>query len=73
MYGQPDPIPLLHRQDEAYIVGKGWKCNPIANEVVTAVRHRWVSDWDETRLAPGERIPADVMKRMGITYGEEES
>lgn len=73
MHGQPDPTPNLHREDQTYILGKGWKSNPIGDETVTAIRHRWVSDWDETPLREGERIPGDVLERIGIRYADRHS
>lgn len=36
----------MRREWQAHVNGKGWVCNPIGNDVVTAVRSRYVGLWD---------------------------
>jgi hypothetical protein len=36
----------MRREWQAHVTGKGWVCNPIGNDRVTAVRSRYVGEWD---------------------------
>lgn len=62
----------LERQYECFVVGKGWVCNPIADDVVSIWRQRWVSKWTR-HSSSGDRssLPYHVQKAMGVYYDEE--